>query len=56
MELETVATEISAASTEWNVFVTILIETECKKNQKGSFLIPDVGEIVVGIEDALAIE
>jgi len=28
----------------------------CRKNQKGSFLLPDVGEIVVGIEDALAIE
>jgi len=38
------------------VFITILIKTECRKNQKGSFLFLDVGEIVVGIEDALAIE
>ena len=32
-------------------------KTECrKKNQKRSFPLPDVGEIVVGIEDALARE
>ena len=31
-------------------------KTQCRKNQKGSFPLPDVGEIVVGIEDALAIE
>ena len=32
-------------------------KTECrKKNQKRSFPLPDVGEIVVGFEDALARE
>ena len=55
-ELETVPAEISAAITKYNMFVTILIKTECRKNQQGSFLLFDVGEIVVGIEDALAIE
>ena len=38
------------------MFVTILIKTEYRENQQGRFLLFDVGEIVVGIEDALAIE
>ena len=31
-------------------------KTEYRKNQKGNFLLLDVGEIAVGIKDALAIE
>ena len=33
-----------------------ILKLNAEKNQKGSFPLPDVGEIVVGIEDALTRE